>query len=110
MIRFNKSSICVVKPAYLMRMSMIERSIQVNYELRVYFTQSVFDPANVVLRNALHADKRRLPHKAMVILDEALAQSQPDLTRRIETYFETHSDCLALVCPPLVIARGRRTK
>jgi 3-dehydroquinate synthase len=44
------------------------------------------------------------------VLDEALAQAQPTLASRIENYFTNHSDCLRLVCPPLVIEGGERTK
>jgi 3-dehydroquinate synthase len=46
----------------------------------------------------------------VVILDEALARTQPDLSRRIESYFETHAERLQLVCPPIVIEGGERTK
>jgi 3-dehydroquinate synthase len=39
-----------------------------------------------------------------------LAQAQPDLLERIQDYFTAHGDALQLVCPPLVIEGGERTK
>ncbi len=34
-------------------MSVIQRSIQVGWQLRVFFTEDVFAPANLVLKTAL---------------------------------------------------------
>src|SRR5436190_21968937 len=91
-------------------MSAIQRSIQVSYELRVHFTQNVFDAGNSVLRTILAGADSPGVCKVLVILDESLAQSQPGLARQIETYFETHSERLRLVCPPVIIEGGERTK
>jgi 3-dehydroquinate synthase len=90
-------------------MSAIQRSIQVSYDLRVYFTQNAFDPANLVLKNVLGGDAG-LIQKALLILDESLAQARPALTSQIEAYFATHAESLKLVCPPLIIEGGERTK
>src|ERR1041385_250564 len=96
-------------------MSVIERSIEVSYKLRVSFTQHVFDPANLVLMQALEnpeavLESSRSRHKVLVVLDESLAKAQPDLPQRIETYFAAHADRVCLVCPPFVIEGGERTK
>src|SRR5204862_5037210 len=42
--------------------------------------------------------------------DECLAQAQPVLAGQIESYFSEHSESLSLVCPPLIIEGGERTK
>jgi 3-dehydroquinate synthase len=89
---------------------MIRRSFQVSYELQVQFTQNVFEPTNVVLKTILDQGNDGRPHKVIVILDEALFRTQADLSRRIEAYFETHSEELHLVCPPIIIEGGERTK
>jgi len=91
-------------------MSIIRHSIQVGYELRVHFTRKVFDRANLVLKAVLDESGRTSACKTLVIVDESLAQAQPALTSQIEDYFTTHNDRLALVCPPLVIEGGERTK
>ena len=91
-------------------MSVIERSIQVGYRLRVHFTQDVFGPTNQVLREILVNDEPQMIHKALVVMDESLAQAQPGLAQKIEAYFSRHGDCLNLVCPPFIIEGGERTK
>src|SRR3954468_2681077 len=90
-------------------MSTIRRSIQVRYDLRVDFTQDVFAPANIVLKAVLDSGGES-PRKVLVVLDEALAQAQPELAAGIICYFDTHFDSLNLVCPPIIIEGGERTK
>lgn len=91
-------------------MSLVQKQIQVGYDLRVFFTERVFDAANLVLKQVLAGEKDGRAKKALLVLDEALAQSQPDLAGKIEGYFAAHSDALKLVCPPLVVEGGERTK
>ncbi|MSU58300.1 MAG: 3-dehydroquinate synthase [Pedosphaera sp.] len=91
-------------------MSLIERSIQVGYRLRVRFTENVFDAANPILKSVLTEDVHGPRPKALFVLDESLARTQLELAPRIENYFATHRDVLQLVCPPLVIEGGERTK
>ena len=88
-------------------MSVIQRSIQVGWQLRIFFTEDVFAPANPILKDAL-ADAA--PKKVLVVLEDALAQSQPKLERQIENYFSTHTGQLQLVCPPLAVAGGEQSK
>jgi 3-dehydroquinate synthase len=88
-------------------MSLIQRSIQVVWQLRVFFTEDVFAPENLVLENAL-ADVA--PRKVLVVLEDSLALAQPNLSRQIENYFSAHAANLQLVCPPFVIEGGERAK
>src|ERR1051325_8090228 len=91
-------------------MGVIERTIQVSYRHRVFFTRRAFDSANPVLRDALADGELKEQHKAFVVLDESLARAQPQLARDIEAYFAAFSESLKLVCPPCVIEGGERTK
>jgi len=91
-------------------MSVIQRSIQVGWPLRVFFTEDVFAPANLVLKTALDDNAANASRKVLVVLDESLAQAQPALTRRIEDYFAAHANRVNLVAPPLVIEGGERAK
>jgi 3-dehydroquinate synthase len=52
---------------------------------------------------------QRERHKVIVVVDEALSQSQPFLIRNIENYFAAHPK-LHLVCSPIIIEGGERTK
>ena len=91
-------------------MAVIERTIQVSYRHRVFFTRRVFDGANAVLRDALADAEVKEPQKAFVVLDESLAREQPHLIRDIEAYFAAYPESLKLVCSPFVIEGGERTK
>ncbi len=91
-------------------MPFIERTIQVTWRHQVFFTHHVFDAANPVLKDVLTKDGGRSRHKALIILDEALAKAQPALVPKIEAYFAAYATSLVLVCPPLVIEGGERTK
>ncbi len=88
-------------------MSVIERSIQVGWQLRVFFTEDVFAPANPVLKNALADTATR---KVLVVLDQSVAAAQLELSQRIESYFSAHTAQLRLVCPPVIIEGGERAK
>jgi 3-dehydroquinate synthase len=90
--------------------SAVKKTIQVGYDLRVFFTEHVFDAANLVLKQALAGEKAGQVKKVLLVLDESLAETQPALAQQIEKYFAAHADTLKLVCPPLVIEGGERTK
>jgi 3-dehydroquinate synthase len=93
-----------------MDMSRIERTIQVNYRHRALFTEGVFDPENSTLRDAMIDGSEKRRHKVLVVLDEALAATQAGLIRSIEIYFAAHAKALNLVCPPIIMEGGERTK
>lgn len=86
---------------------MIKRSIRVDWLLRVFFTEDVFAPENPVLRNAL-AD--RLPRKVLVVMDDAVAQAQPQLDQKIQDYFAATGGKLQLVRTPLDVPGGEGAK
>ena len=91
-------------------MSVVRKTIQVDYDLRVFFTDHAFAPTNLVLKQAMAGSKTGQVKKVLLILDESLAQTQPALARQIEQYFAAHANALKLVCCPLVIEGGERTK
>jgi 3-dehydroquinate synthase len=88
----------------------IERSIEVGFRLRVYFTRNVFGQANPLLREILLNGETDRDHRVLMVVDEALAQARPGLGAQIEAWFVTASPRLKLVCAPLVIEGGERTK
>jgi 3-dehydroquinate synthase len=90
-------------------MSSIERTIQVSYRHRVYFTRGVFDAGNELLKQVLALEKSNSSIRALVVIDETLAQSQP-VVRDIDNYFAQHSSELKLVCAPMIIEGGERAK
>src|ERR1700689_2338101 len=89
-------------------MSTIARTIRVQFDHRVHFTRGLFAPSNSLLQTLL-AQAGRVP-KVLAVLDEGLAQAQPDLAKSIETYFSGLGGQLALTGPPLIIEGGERAK
>jgi 3-dehydroquinate synthase len=89
--------------------SSIQRTIKVSFEHRVHFTHQVFAPDNSLFKNVL-AGESGTRVKALIVLDEALSIAQPELAKNIELYFTAWSACLHLVCPPIIIEGGERTK
>ncbi len=88
-------------------MSVIQRQIRVGWPLRVFFTENVFAPDNLTLKNAL-ADAQ--PRKVLVIIEHSLEQARPDIEEQIERYFSKHAGQLQLVRPPLPVVGGERSK
>ena len=88
-------------------MSVIRRTLQAEWQLRVFFTEDVFGAGNRTLLGALGDSAS---HKMLVVVDETLAKAQPDLIRRMEAYFLEHSSSLCLVAPPVLLAGGERAK
>ncbi len=91
-------------------MSLIERTIQVSFQHRVYFTRHAFGVTNGLLRDLLLNGRSGAVAKALVVLDESLHRAQPNLAHSIESYFSAFGDGLELVCPPIILEGGERVK
>jgi 3-dehydroquinate synthase len=90
-------------------MSAIQRTIQVGFQLRVHFTHDVFGQANPLLKEVLVGEGIDRVHSVLVVLDESLARARPALVREMESFF-SREPRLKLVCPPLILEGGERTK
>ena len=88
-------------------MALLQRSIQVGWQLRVFFTEDVFAPANPLLEDVL-ADVA--PRKVLVVLEDSLAQSQPDLEDDVAQYFKLRPDRLKLCRSPIFVPGGEQSK
>jgi 3-dehydroquinate synthase len=88
-------------------MDSIERTIQASWRHRVIFSDSVFDPANPVLRDTLSAGSR---NKTLVVVDDSLVTAMPAFPFAVSKYFAVHEPVLHLVCPPLVRPGGEQAK
>ena len=88
-------------------MALLQRSIQVGWQLRVFFTEDVFAPANPLLREVL-ADA--VPRRVLVVLEDSLAQAQPQLEEAVTAYFRHHAGPVELTRSPLFVSGGERAK
>src|SRR5216684_2528708 len=91
-------------------MSLIERTIQVSFQHRVYFTRHAFGVTNGLLRDLLLNGRSGQAAKVLVVLDESLHRAQPNLAHSIEAYFRAFGERLELVCPPIILEGGERVK
>jgi 3-dehydroquinate synthase len=90
-------------------MSLIERTISIQFQHRVHFTKNLFGLSNGLLKNVLTAGQGQTP-KVFVVLDESLHTAQPALAPQIETWFKNNADAVQLVCPPFILEGGERVK
>lgn len=90
-------------------MSLIERTISIQFQHRVHFTKNLFGLSNALLQDVLAAEQGQVP-KVFVVLDESLHAAQPALAPQIETWFKNHADSVQLVCPPFILEGGERVK
>ncbi len=87
-------------------MDCLQVKIAVEFDHRIFFTRDAFGAENLLLRDLLRADAP--PNEALVFVDNGLAQAQPGLVARVESYMRTHA--LALAAPPLVVVGGEAVK
>ena len=103
------------KPDIIHTMRAIERTIQLSFPHRVFFTRDVFALSNSLLKGVMCSSARHrglaLPvPKVLIVLDESLHVGQPTLEPKIQAWFAANKDCLNLVCPPMIIEGGERVK
>jgi len=91
-------------------MSLIERTIQLSFQQRVFFTKYVFALSNPLLAEVLTGERSTEVPKVLVVIDESLHVAQPGLVRNIEAYFAAHTGKMKLVCPPMILEGGERVK
>src|SRR5437762_13065344 len=91
-------------------MDSIEGTIQVSWRHRVLFTDHLFDPKNLLLRNTLGQPLRNEVSKLLVVIDQTLAETQPKLAGLISSYCTEQGEQIRLVCPPVVQPGGEQAK
>lgn len=94
-------------------MSVIERTITVQWRHQVHFTENLFDSANTLFRDIVaEAVSGSHPRRAkvLIIVDEALALAQPALVPDVQAYCAAHASTIHLVCPPVTILGGESVK
>ena len=90
-------------------MSLIERTISIRFQHRVFFAKNVFGLSNPLLMEVLVGGQGQVP-KILVVIDESLHLAVPALVPQIETWFQTRADVVKLVCKPFILEGGERVK
>ncbi len=82
----------------------------VPYEFPVVFTEGVFDPENLALRDVLCRLEPTKRHRVIFFVDDGLLAGQEKLLDLIVAYAQAHSDAIELACPPISIPGGEKIK
>ncbi len=90
--------------------TLIQRTVQVSFRHQIFFTRGLFQRRNPLLRDIMADGNPSARRKVLVVVDEALSLAQPRLAASIESYFGASSRSCELVCSPVVIEGGERTK
>jgi 3-dehydroquinate synthase len=86
------------------------QKITVPYEYPVYFTSDVFAADNPDLVEAIARKEPSRRHRALVVVEGAVAAAWPGLAAAIPRYAARHADRLELVAPPWVVEGGEAAK
>lgn len=81
----------------------------VSYSYPVIFTRGLFDPANLTLVDALTNNSAKKA-KCVVLIDDGVARADPELERRLSTFFSTHADRITLLEAPSRVPGGEVIK
>ncbi len=90
----------------------IERNVQLSFPHRIFFTDAVFHPANLVLQQALHraGESPGRDRKALMLVDDNVAAGQRGLVGSIAPWFEANGGSVRLAAPPLILPGGEDCK
>jgi 3-dehydroquinate synthase len=86
-----------------------DEPVALNAMHRVRFTSRVFDPRNHVLRSVLE-EGTDSPGRAVVFVDDGVADAWPDLGEMIAEYAAAHADVLKLQGPLHLVSGGEQCK
>jgi 3-dehydroquinate synthase len=87
-----------------------ERAISVQFTHRVFFTHSVFSLENRMLGEILTPATPGRAAKALLVIDEGVAQAFPKLAEQAGDWFSREGSPARLVCPPLLLPGGEGAK
>ncbi len=89
---------------------LLQRTITVPFQHRVYFTHAVFSADNPLLADLLLPALGKEPAKALLVVDAGVARAFPRLTAEASAYFSRETCPARLVRPPVLIPGGETTK
>ncbi len=76
----------------------------------MYFTASIFQLENTLLRDILAGPEQGLPRKLLFFIDAGVARCHPRLAEAIGAYCRFHGASLTLCGPPLMVTGGEEVK
>ena len=82
----------------------------VTYEYPVHFTERLFDPSNVILRDTIIRLEPERRHRCIVFVDDGVCAVRPKLLDEIKAYAGAHASRIELVAQPIKVAGGEKIK
>jgi 3-dehydroquinate synthase len=82
----------------------------VPFEFPLHFTRRVFDRANSLLADTVSRLEPARRHRVLVVIDERVAATTPDLFDEILGYADAYADRIELTCPPVIVPGGESVK
>jgi 3-dehydroquinate synthase len=90
--------------------SAIRSDLNVPFSYAVHFTVGVFNLDNPLLEQVVRQTHGHSSEKVLVVVEEAIADARPTITREIESYFRERLPELIVPCAPIVIRGGESAK
>ena len=82
----------------------------VPFEFPLHFTRGVFDRHNDLLKTIVSRHEPARRHRLLVVIDERVAATNPDLHDRLLGYAAEHAGSIALAMPPVIVPGGEAVK
>jgi 3-dehydroquinate synthase len=89
-------------------MKVIRQSFQVKFNYPVYFTENIFNLNNPLLRDTVFQEGE--PTQCLLIIDQGLADKQPNLLNRIKNYFDPRQETALPLVELQLIPGGEEAK
>ena len=89
---------------------MANYGFSVPFEFPLHFTRGVFDRQNTLLTSIVSRLEPARRHRLLVVIDDRVAASNPDLHDSILGYAAEHAASIELVAPPLLVVGGEAVK
>ena len=89
---------------------MASHGFSVPFEFPLHFTKGVFARSNPLLADIVARLEPARRHRVLVVIDERVAATNPDLFDEIHGYADAYSDRIELTCPPVIVPGGETAK
>ena len=88
----------------------VRQQFRVSYEYPVAFTETLFDPKNLILRDVVSTHEKNRRHRIVVVIDGGVAACWPDLVATINRYALTHGATMEILGDPIIVPGGEACK
>ena len=89
---------------------MPQYGFSVPFSFPLEFTSGVFEITNPLFANVVSRLEPERRHRVLFVIDEQLAEANPNLFDALLGYASAYEDCLELAGPPIVVTGGEAVK